>query len=63
MEGKFENEAKEFCDALKKMVNNEYSIENFESYLSHHFDVWYEKYANTPQGLIYEIRSFSEITG
>ena len=63
MEGKFENEAKEFCNALKKMVNNEYSIENFESYLSHHFDVWIDKYASTPDGIISEVKHFSEITG
>lgn len=60
---KFENEAKELCEALKVMVSNDYSIENFESYLSYHFDKWIEKYASTPEGMVHEIKHFSTITG
>lgn len=53
--------AKALIEAIKKMASNEGCLDNFESYLSHCFDKWYEKYANTPEGLVYEFESFADI--
>lgn len=60
---KFEKEAKEFCKALKTIADNEYSLDNFESYLSYHFDKWLEKWADTPEGITDELKHFATITG
>ena len=47
--------------AIKKLAENPETLDNFASYLDHHFDVWYEKYANTVEGLVSEFKQFSEI--
>ena len=57
---KFESEAKEFCEAIKKMAESE-ALENFESYLSYHFDIWLKKYAYDVNGIVSEVKQFSEI--
>ena len=57
----YSKDAKIFCDAIRKMAANPETIDNFESYLSYHFKVWYDKYANTPEGLISEFKQFSKI--
>ena len=56
-----ENEkiAKAFCDSLRKMDAEH--IDKLERYLSCHFDKWLERYANTPEGLTYEMQTFSEM--
>ena len=59
---KFENLAHEFCEAIKAMADNEYSIDNFESYLSYHFDKWLEMWANTPENITAEIKHFASIS-
>lgn len=56
-----EKTAKEFIKAIKTIAAKEENLNNFESYLSRHFPAWLEKYANTPEGLVYEFRSFAEM--
>lgn len=56
-----EIKAKALCDAIRKFKDNPAAIDNFESYLSYHFDAWYEKFANTPDGLIDEFNHFAAI--
>ena len=58
-----ENElcAKAFVDAIKELALNQKKLDNLESYLSKHFDIWMERYANTPSGIIYELRGFAEM--
>lgn len=51
--------SKALCDAIRKFAENPTAIENFESYLSYHFDKWYTKFASTPEGLIDEFNRFS----
>ena len=53
--------AEEFCKAIKEMARKQDNLDNFECYLSHHFDVWMEKFANTPEGLVSEMKSFAEM--
>lgn len=60
-ERKYEELAHEFCAAIKKLGENERNLENLESYLSHHFDTWMEKWANTPAGLTWELEQFAKI--
>ena len=58
-----ENElcAKAFVNAIKELASNQKKLDNLENYLSEHFDIWMEKYANTPEGIIYELKGFAEI--
>lgn len=60
-EYRFENSAKTLCMAIKKLVENPDTLDNFESYLSHHFDTWLEKFASTPEDMASEFQHFSEI--
>ena len=57
-----ENElcAKAFVNAIKELASNQKKLDNLENYLSEHFDIWMEKYANTPEGIIYELKGFAE---
>lgn len=58
---KFEREAKKLCEAIKAFQTRPEAIENFESYLSMHFDTWLNKYADTPEGLASEFLYFANI--
>lgn len=58
-----ENElcAKAFVNVIKELASNPKKLDNLENYLSEHFDIWIERYANTPSGIIYELRGFAEM--
>lgn len=45
--------------AIKEMSRKPDNLDNFESYLSHHFSEWLRKYANTPEGFAEELMSFA----
>ena len=53
--------AHELIEAIKTMAAKPENLDNFESYLSHHFDVWMENYANTPENLVSEVKQFAEM--
>ena len=53
--------AQEFVEAIKTFLEKPENLDNFELYLSHHFDVWLEKYANTPENLVSEFKQFAEM--
>lgn len=53
--------AKAFVDAIKELASNQKKLDNLESYLSKHFDIWMERYANTPYDITYELKGFAEI--
>lgn len=53
--------ASEFCENLKNLVNNKTALNNFELYLSMHFERWMQEHANTPGKLNAEIKMFSEV--
>lgn len=57
----YEDEAKQFCMAIEKLANNKDALENFESYISHHFQVWLNKWARTPEDIISEFEHFANI--
>ena len=61
MENRQEKFAKAFCAAIKEIASKPENMDNFESYLSHHFAEWLEKYANSYEGLTYELESFAKM--
>ena len=56
-----ENYAKMFVNAIKELATKPENLDNLECYLSMHFDVWMEKFANTPNGLATELKCFAEM--
>ena len=60
-ERKFEQLAHEFAEAIRMFAEKPDNIDNFERYLSYHFDVWMEKYANCPENLTDEFKYFAEM--
>lgn len=58
---KHEQTAKEFCNALRSIAGKPENLDNLESYLSHHFAEWMNKYANTPENITAELKSFADM--
>lgn len=58
---KYEKLAQELCNAIRKLAADEDSLNNFESYLTSHFDTWLREFASTPEGLTSELKFFSEM--
>ena len=53
--------AKIFVEAIKTIVSKPDNLDNFESYLSYHFDVWMKKWASNPERLTSEVKHFAEM--
>lgn len=53
--------AKEFIKALKTISEKPKNLDNFECYLSHHFEIWLEIWANTPEKITGELKQFAEM--
>ena len=53
--------AGEFIQAIKTISKKTENLENFELYLTYHFPEWLEKFANTPGGIVSELKYFSEM--
>lgn len=51
----------EFIKAIKTIAQKENNLNNLECYLSHHFPVWLEKFANTPEKITAELKAFAEM--
>ena len=58
---KHERTAAQFVNAIKTIAEKPDNLDNLESYLSHHFAEWLEKFANTPETITAEIRAFAEM--
>ena len=56
-----EEAARIFVNAIRRFAENPGGLDNLESYLSYHFDKWLIKYANNPENISAEMKSFSEI--
>ena len=61
MERKHEQTAKQFCEALQTIAGKPENLDNLESYLSYHFAEWMNKYANTPENITAELKSFADM--
>lgn len=62
MERLYEKEANVFCDAIRAMADKPETVDNLESYLSNHFDVWLKCFADTPDRLANELKEFAKIS-
>ena len=51
----------EFTQAIKTIAEREKNLDNFENYLSYHFDKWLEKWANTPENITAELKAFANM--
>lgn len=60
-ERRYEQEAADFCDAIRRFAENEDALNNMESYLTYCFADWLRRYANTPESLAGEMRNFAAI--
>lgn len=58
---KYEEQATQFCEAIRTLANNTENLENLESYLSRHFSEWISKWANSPASLAAEMKEFAEM--
>ena len=53
--------AEKFINAIKEIASKPDNLDNLECYLSHHFDVWMEKFAYNPENLVSELKHFAEM--
>ena len=53
--------AHQFITAIKTLSEKPENLENLESYLSHHFSTWLDKFANTPEKITAELKAFAEM--
>lgn len=53
--------AAEFIKAVKTIAAKEENLNNLECYLTHHFPVWLEKFASTPEKITAELKAFAEM--
>lgn len=59
---KFEEQADRLCDAIKYMADDNNALENFNSYLSYHFDVWLNQYVNNNvENFVSEVEHFAHM--
>lgn len=56
-----EQTAKDFIQAIKTISEKPQNLDNLECYLSHNFPEWLEKFANTPEKITAELKSFAEM--
>lgn len=59
---KFEEQADRLCNAIRHMANDDNALENFNSYLSYHFDIWLNQRINNDiDNFVEEIYSFAHM--
>ena len=58
---KYEEQATQFCEAIRALANKPENLNNLESYLTYNFDKWLITWANTPEGLAEEMKEFAEM--
>lgn len=57
----YEEQAIQFCEAIRTLANNTENLNNLESYLTYHFDKWLERWADTPEKIAAEMKEFAEM--
>ena len=53
--------AKQIADVLRRFAEKPQNIDNFEGYLENCFAGWKEKFANTPEKMIEDMKHFAEM--
>ena len=57
----YEEQAIQFCEAIRTLATKPENLENLESYLSRHFSEWISKWANSPENIAAEMKEFAEM--
>lgn len=57
----YKDAAEMFVSAIREIASKEENLDNLEGYLSQHFPIWLNKYANTPESIAVEMKSFAEM--
>ena len=57
----YEEQAIQFCNAVRTLANKPENLNNLESYLTYNFDKWLTTWANTPENLAAEMKEFAEM--
>lgn len=60
-EREFEELAERFVEAIKRISTKEENLNNFQNYLSIHFEQWLERFARTPLAITCELESFADM--
>ena len=58
---KYEEQATQFCEAIRTLANKPENLDNLESYLTYNFDKWLTTWANSPVSLAEEMKEFAEM--
>ena len=58
---KYEEQAAEFCEAIRTLANKPENLNNLESYLTYNFDKWLTTWANSPENIAAEMKEFAEM--
>lgn len=58
---KCEKQATQFCEAIRTLANKPENLNNLESYLTYNFDKWIKIWANSPENIAAEMKSFAEM--
>lgn len=57
----YENEVKEFINAIKEIAGKQQNLDNLELYLSVHFADWLNKFVDTPEDMASELKQFANM--
>lgn len=57
----YAEQAEKVKNAILKLASDPDALDNFESYLSIHFDAWLRDYANTPETFACELTCFAKM--
>ena len=57
----YEEQAIQFCNAVRTLANKPENLNNLECYLTYNFDKWLTTWANTPENLAAEMKEFAEM--
>ena len=58
---KYEEQAAEFCEAIRTLANEPENLNNLESYLTYNFDKWPTTWSNSPENIAAEMKEFAEM--
>lgn len=57
----YEEQAIQFCKAIRTLANKPDNLNNLESYLTYNFDKWLKIWANSPKNIAAEMKAFAEM--
>lgn len=58
----YEEQAKQFIEAIKTLAERPANLDNLETYLTYHFFEWLHRHASTPATMAAELHQFANMT-